>query len=672
MGIDSPKVLVPEIQGLRAIAVMLVVIFHLSPKLLTGGYIGVDIFFVISGYLITGIIARENNSFNFKNFYVKRFWRLFPALVTVIFITQIVAMLVFSPALLERMGYESIAAMVSVANLFYWQEQGYFNSESIVKPFLHYWSLSVEEQFYLFWPVIIVMMAGLSVSKKLLGLMLIATLGFLGALVYRSVDNSAVFFLTPFRIFEFAIGALVVWAPNFVSSRWQKSLLINLSACVSVLVLIGAAYIFDKKTPHPSFSILVPCFAVAWLLYITKWNITVRCLSFRFLTHIGNMSYSIYLVHWPIIVFTSFILFEPLSPWSILLAIISTYFLAWLLHQYIEKPLRYQHGHRMSFVSMVILAVLVTSLGIYFSISEGAQWRISSKYLYDEQYVATGKRLDYGDCDKAKKWEAICEIGAPQEQSKVKILLIGDSHAGHLRYGLDRYGKENAVFIRVWKHTGCKPVFGTYTQLGRDGATRERKSQSCLATIKAWEKEIDEENYDAVILSAKWSATHYRKKHGKDRKPPTPLVSLVEADYNITPKDLFAQKLSSTVSKILQNGKKVIVFSQVPRLYKNYTGCNETPLLQMFPSLLEERCKLGISKKSMLSRVEHANSTISSFENDRVLSILPSNYFCGAKGKSCMLTKNGKLLYKDDNHISPYGSVSLINSVESQLSNFLQ
>jgi len=309
----SPNHYKPEIDGLRAIAVLLILFFHAGFDWASGGYIGVDVFFVISGCLITRNIRRElnNKNFSFTQFYIRRIKRLFPALFATLIITLSCAYILFSPADLERLGQSLQYAVLSISNFFFWQESGYFNDGSEIKPLLHTWSLGVEEQFYLIWPAIVV---GISFFNKRLGFVFFLIISIILSLwlnsVYLETSTSTVFFHLPFRIFEFAIGAMCVFFPNNRKyNKWVSNLL-----TLAGLLLIGySGVIFDQNTIFPGFMALIPCLGTALIILSGQSNISQNFLSHQSMLKIGLISYSVYLIHWPLMVFYKYWLFSEIE-----------------------------------------------------------------------------------------------------------------------------------------------------------------------------------------------------------------------------------------------------------------------------------------------------------------------------------------------------------------------
>lgn len=299
----------PEIDGIRAIAVISVLLFHLEYKLIPGGFVGVDVFFVISGYLITQLIYKDahTNSFSFKRFYMRRIKRLAPALIAVLCATFAISSIFLTPDHFQRFSGALLSSLLSVSNIFFWMESGYFDASAELKPLLHTWSLSVEEQFYFVWPALIFFFRRQS-PRVLLGVFIaLGAVSLIAARMLNAHQPSATFFLVPFRVYEFAIGAALAMLPmaGVIQNRWREP------ACITGLLLVTYSVLFfDKTTPFPDFYALVPCIGAALLLAGGGATFSGLLLRNPLSIWLGKISYSLYLVHWPIVVLYKHITFE--------------------------------------------------------------------------------------------------------------------------------------------------------------------------------------------------------------------------------------------------------------------------------------------------------------------------------------------------------------------------
>jgi len=280
-----------EIAGLRAIAVLSVVLFHLRVRGFDGGFVGVDVFFVISGYLISRNILADLRSgrFSLAQFYVRRMRRIYPALIFTVAVTYVAGALWCSPLMFLDLAKECTHALLSIANIQYWREsQRYFAASSDELALLHVWSLSLEEQFYLIWPVLIVLAHRLGRAFAAIALLGLASLA--GAILVEKSDPSAVFFLMPFRIFEFAIGAGVLWAEQRAGRSAAAS---EAAAAGGVIVILSSVVLFRSDMPHLELALLLPCLGAASVIWAGRAPLVSMLTANPAVVAIGAVSYSL-------------------------------------------------------------------------------------------------------------------------------------------------------------------------------------------------------------------------------------------------------------------------------------------------------------------------------------------------------------------------------------------
>ena len=328
------RIYLPEVDGLRGIAVLSVVLFHLGIDSMSGGYIGVDVFFVISGYLITRNIVDDIslNRFSFSGFYYRRARRLFPALLFTIAISAVFSSLIFSPEHLERFAKSLIYAVLSISNFYFWEEAGYFDVSSSFKPLLHLWSLAVEEQFYLIWPAVLVLLFSVTKPRFIItSLLLLGLISIIAAEHIMQKDPAAAFYLTPFRIIEFSIGAACVWCTQYKMKNWQNEL-----GMITGLVIIGYAVItFNKDTAFPGYNSLVPSLGAALVIICNSAKSAGIPLRNKLIVRVGLISYSLYLIHWPLLTFYTYWTFAPPGIPEMFVLLVISFILAELMYRYI-------------------------------------------------------------------------------------------------------------------------------------------------------------------------------------------------------------------------------------------------------------------------------------------------------------------------------------------------
>jgi peptidoglycan/LPS O-acetylase OafA/YrhL len=446
----------PDIDGLRAIAVLLVVYFHGFPNVVRGGFIGVDIFFVISGFLITGIIARElsENRFSLVGFYNRRIRRIFPALIAVLCVVLLMGWLWLLPHPYAQLASDVFASAAFAANIALMLQSGYFDIESAKKPLLHLWSLGIEEQFYLAWPLILMIAARLRVG--LLGVAVAIVLAsFILNVAMIGHDPVATFYLPFTRAWELLVGAALPLSWSKVDQSGTAS---NWRAAAGLALIVIAVAVLNVHRAFPGWWALLPVAGSALLLSAPASLINRHFLSWRPAVWIGLISYPLYLWHWPLLVMSAIIKFRPLTPLEVLLIITVSTLLSWVTYRFIEKPLRFGGARRIKVLSLGAAMAAVAFAGLVVYSGRGfdsrlppeiramadvpeqtALWRVN-KCLIDTSHLS-----DFAD-------ECV-------EQNRRPLLLLwGDSTAGALMPGLLKAQETHAFGLAQLTASSCVPI----------------------------------------------------------------------------------------------------------------------------------------------------------------------------------------------------------------------
>ena len=365
----------PEIDSLRALAVIPVILFHAGLKSFEGGYIGVDIFFVISGYLITSLILSEKShgTFSIIKFYERRIRRLLPALFLVILITIPFSFYLLTPSALKDFGQSIIAVTSFSSNILFWRESGYFATASELKPLLHTWSLSIEAQFYILFAIFCLFIFRLKDKWILLTSFILLCLSFILAnwgAINKPIAN---FYLFPTRLWEFMIGFFVAYyMMNFQPTRSHiKNELLSITG---LLMIISSIIVYDNNTPFPSLYTVMPTIGAALLILFTQPNTYLyKLFNSRILIWIGLISYSAYLWHYPILALAKNTISEELSEYHIFIILICTLILSHLSWILVEKPFRSKELFSSSQVYKIIVsaAAILILIGSYLNITHG-------------------------------------------------------------------------------------------------------------------------------------------------------------------------------------------------------------------------------------------------------------------------------------------------------------
>ena len=448
---------IPQIQGLRALAALLVTIFH--AKFVSGGFIGVDIFYVISGYLITGLILREienTGTLNLRLFYQRRIKRLLPTSVFVLFATAIVGYFVLPAITRDALGRDLFAAATYVSNyLFAWWENDYQNLDATPSPFIHYWSLAVEEQFYVVWPILILILSRFGKRAVLYGVGAITAASLILSIQQTQSSPIWAFYSLPTRAWELGIGALLLFIPI---SFWKSRFLPWLGA----IGLAVGALIFDENTAFPGINALLPVISTAVLIgSISQWPRFFNDLSNNRISQwLGAISYPLYLWHWPALVLPSSALGRPLSINERMICILVTILLAHWTSKYIEQPLRHKNiaGKK---VFLFFVSTTLISLGAGIAISSTATSIISIKgtdYKFDLVDVMKKPSIYIDSChvNYGEPESGECTYG--DINSKTTIVLYGDSHAAQWFPALEVLANERGFKLVSLTKSACPSV----------------------------------------------------------------------------------------------------------------------------------------------------------------------------------------------------------------------
>jgi len=449
---------ITQIQGLRALAAILVTVFH--ARLVPGGFIGVDIFYVISGYLITGLILREiekTGTLDLRSFYQRRIKRLLPTSVFVLFVTAIFAWILFPPITRDALGRDLFAAATYISNyLFAWWQNDYQNLNATPSPFIHYWSLAVEEQFYLIWPIFILFLARYG-KKVILGGIAITTLGSLLFSIYLTqVAPIWAFYSLPTRAWELGFGALLLFIPET-----KKKM--RILPWLGFFGITFASLNFNENTAFPGKNALIPVIATVVLIASIKyWPPLFNDLSnSRVSQWLGGISYPLYLWHWPALVLPSSALGRPLRFYERFLCILLTIILAHFTSKYVEEPLRHKNlSPRTIYKGAIVTTASSLAVGtlIAFSTSSIITTKGDISYQFDLVKVMEKPAVYGDDChvNYGETKSGFCTYG--DKNSSETIVLYGDSHAAQWFPTLEKLAKQRGFKLISLTKSACPAV----------------------------------------------------------------------------------------------------------------------------------------------------------------------------------------------------------------------
>lgn len=642
----------PSIDGLRGIAISLVLLFHIWPNYFSFGYVGVDIFFVLSGYLITQIIYTklESNNFSIIEFYRNRIRRIFPALIVVLTFTLIFGYLFMFPSELKNLAQHIKSSAFFYENFRLISEVGYWDEAAILKPLLHFWSLAIEEQFYIFWPLIFIF-----IYKTRVNIVLATIILFLILFTLANVLDIDKFYHTISRSWELAIGGLV-----FVASYKYKKLVEFLNKYkiliyVTFFVAISFSY---KNTSFDIFKTFLVVFASAILILSISYDKTKTIFANQVLVFIGIISFPLYLWHYVIISFSHIIGYdiEKIGIYIIILSILFSY----ITYRYIELYARAKN----SYLFVVILLLIVICIGVisqFINKYNGLENRIhlsNTNKEFQKQFVRTPAQNDLGVSliSKILGYKPTNDYikSTSDDLNKKYILVIGDSHAHTSYAGLEQELGEKYELL-LFANSGCQPLI--------NGA------RGTLKTINTCKEKIDsiylfinkfKDNISKIIYIARGPKPMYNLGFGEidDGK--------VEAYYEeyflnrqngYSHENIHKKKLDETLNFYNSQNIEFYFLLENPELGFSPKECLERPFnfLNKKTNNVEDICKLPIEKYMDRSKGyrDFVFELSRKYKNINVVD--PLNVYCD--DKYCYAIRNGKILYADDDHHSLDGSI---------------
>ena len=655
------------IDGLRALAVLSVVGFHAFPDWVQGGFVGVDVFFVISGYLISSIIFRDlqGHLFSFADFYARRIRRIFPALIIVMTACYVFGWFALFPDEYRQLGKHLLGGAGFYSNFVFWSEAGYFDNSAETKPLLHLWSLGIEEQFYLIWPLLLVMAKKYKLNFLVITLLIILV-SFTFNVFEIHKDATASFYSPVSRLWELSIGSALAYIKlekdksyQRISLQfdrvigwmiWRKSesqvnsrSLGSDAQAITGLALVGlSVFLLNKTDLFPGWWALFPTLGAGLILSAdsSSW-INGVVLSNPILVWLGAISYPLYLWHWPILAYAQIIESGVLSPGIRMTAILIAFLLAWLTYVLIEKPIRFgKHGA----IKVIVLCLLMIILGLigYITYDRGGlAFRSISKSSLQQQQSFIWNEYDSTQfaCIKQHPLGGRYCLQAFLDKP-VTVALIGDSHANHLYVGFSEYYKkkgENLLNLGerlpYWNletgPNGTQDTFVFYKNVMNNilNYVIETPSIKTIILASAGVVYVTESNYHLKLLSHSLILKH---------------------------EDIFALAMRETLEKMVKTGKQIIFVIDTPELGFDPKSCLHNRPFRLMDTV---RSPCAIEKKAFNSRTEIYYAVIKKVLKDfpSVKVFSPSKYLCDEK--YCWAIREGEMLFRDENHLSHKGSL---------------
>jgi peptidoglycan/LPS O-acetylase OafA/YrhL len=661
-----------HIDGLRAVAVFLVVFFHAGFSFLKGGFVGVDVFFVISGYLITSLIITEKDSgtFSLKHFYERRARRILPALFFVMFVSLPLAWFSLLPSELKSFSESLIATTSFLSNIYFLKTSSYFDSASELKPLLHTWSLAIEEQYYLIFPLLILLFWKLGKRKVILILFIIFCLS-LALAQMESINHPLVgFYGLTTRCWEFLIGAFGAFYGDkiFYKSKYRAKIF-NLVSFFGFFLILYSALTFSKLTPYPSLYTLFPTFGTFMIVLCATPNTLIgRLLSLKILTGSGLISYSIYLWHQPLLAFARQFSLGKLSSLSIIFVIGITILLAYLTWRFIERPFRDQKKISRQFMiySVITAGAVLLFVSFFCHLKKGFVDRLPPNINYE----SLGEKLDAdGEVCKLhpdKEFSGVnaCYFG-DLKASKV-VALYGDSHAQAISYELNAYFIENKIKGMRVSAEGCNTIPKIYDNRNISASNIENCKNSYANFLKFVEKKASE-----IVIISRWTFRLYpipgmiddlnfdNLEGGVEWNEYREYVALNEKDQISS--DLISKKYAvyHFLNSIAALKIKTIIIGPVPEVGWNIAKKNFLYFIKNKKILPE----ISTSYQLYRNRNQVILNIFENFSSANVFFVQPENLFCKKNYGRCFAQEDGVPMYYDDDHLSNYGSQMLVDEI---------
>ncbi len=616
-----------EVDGLRALAVLPVILFHAGFASFSGGFVGVDIFFVISGYLITTIVISElsNDKFSLVKFYERRARRVLPALFFVMTFSTIFSWFWLLPSDLKDFSQSLVAVSVFASNILFWRESGYFEVAAELKPLLHTWSLAVEEQFYIFFPLFLMVAWRFGKLFILIALTIVFAVSLVLAQWASTESPGAGFYLLPTRGWELLVGAFSAFflsrnrALNF--SMFQR----ELAGWLGVSLILYSVFAFDKETPFPSFYALVPTVGTALIIIFTNTETVVgKFVGNRLFVGVGLISYSAYLWHQPLFAFARHRnITEPSELVFLVLSVISL-ILAYFSWRYIEAPFRnkLKFSRKKIFSLSLMISFIFISLGLLGHYFSGfGEARFSEQQMNVINSVSRSPKRE--DCHFPQDESALSRDACTFVSDNVSVAVMGNSHATELAYSLAKLFSKYGVGVVQHTISGCR-----HNYLVADDA------QPVCA--KWHNKVFNEISNDSAIKNVILS---YRNEQYLNDK-------------------VYRDSLIGLATDLVGSGKNVVLVLQAP-----------LPLVHINQHLSSNMPDLSKPMKSRkkddwLNLYRYSEELINGLPPE-VSVIAPSDIFCDSN--YCYVAKNGQAFFFDDNHMSVYGSRLVAEKITSLL-----
>ncbi len=654
-----------EIDGLRALAVVPVILYHAGLQGFGGGYVGVDIFFVISGYLITSILISEmqKGTFSLIGFYERRARRILPALFLVLLVCLPFAWFWLQPLALQNFSESLVAVILFISNIFFWKHGGYFDIESELNPLLHTWSLAVEEQYYVLFPLFL-MLAWRLGKRWIVGLLLLGALASLGLAYKDSLNFSTTsFYLLPGRAWELAIGALTAFylSSNLEKTNTRPQMLDQAFSVLGFLLIIYSIIFFNKDTPFPSLFTLVPTVGSALIILFTSPQTLIgKLLGSKIFVGIGLISYSAYLWHQPLF---SFAIHRSIAPPSQALLIslsIIALVLAYFSWKYVETPFRDKKRvtRKQIFIFAALASVFFIVIGVIGSKKEGFPNRFYVPATLSSSFGVSQKAnecFDKPGIHAREDW--LCDLGQHNTE-KPSFMMFGDSHSRSMFDAFD------AAAVKTGQHGNFTGTYNCPPLLGIHVLRRGQSENDCNALNARIYGHVKANKIPKVYLVSRWT---YYTDGGYDARDAVWIgLSKNSQRSKETSRLAFETALKTTIEAYASIGTQVYIVEQVPlqrlqvkEAYYNLYAYDKSNVGQ-------EIRALSVSTKEHQQLQAYVSGLFKRHEQARQVTLINlDKQLCDRE--KCSIGTSTKSYYSDNNHLTTDGNLLIIDEIAKYL-----
>lgn len=643
----------PDIDGLRAVSVIGVVLFHLGLGF-PGGFVGVDVFFVISGYLITGILLRQlsEDRFSLTDFWARRIRRIAPAAIAMVVGTLLIGGYLQTPERYSDLARSAMAHVLMASNCYFTRDQGYFAEKSDMEPLLHTWSLSVEEQFYLIFPLAVLFLWRRWRSKLPWLLLAAAVASFVWSWLEVPRDPKEAFFLLPARGWELLAGALLAMAPPRSLAAAGREVL----AVAGLLLVVVPMFVFDRETAFPGPAAVPPVLGAVLLIYAGAGSRVGRILGWKPMVGIGLISYSLYLWHWPLVVFAREVSFELTATWKLSL-LVASFVLGFLSWRWVETPFRAgsflgTNARALKFGAVSAAGMYAVVLGI--RLSGGLPDRLPE----DLQVIIEDVEWNGASFTSAKS-EAV-PIGK-EEEGEIDFVLWGDSHGASATPAVNETARELGLRGRAYVNNGTPPVTGLwFADMDEEGAA------GMVAMNERVMKEIIQTKPKMVILVGRWVARceGYNKVEMEGELPGHRFTTMVVDTMNSEPtfeeaSGALTRGLSAMKDILSGHGIELVVVQQVPESTVGGTA-SRFYAQERFPRF-NKLPQFTSTREDHAERHHRTMEMISGLSDEGITVVDPTSQFFKENGR--LKVYDERSYYRDEDHLTRAGSLHYLAPV---------